>query len=118
MATGRKHIDNYFTPGGIIGTLGSGGRLRTHVEDDDGRPVYLERGDESCADCGGLIDGDAFGRAPYGRVLGTMKKELGETFCPACHTSRDRRDRGIPSVATDSERRAGAEESVEVVEKQ
>ena len=82
---GRGHIDNYFTPAGIVGTLSNGGTLQTEVEDDTGRAVRLVEEDASCSECGALISTEAFGSAPYGRVLANMKAKHGETFCPACH---------------------------------
>jgi hypothetical protein len=82
---GRGHIDNYFRPTGIAGTLSNGGTLQTGVEDEDGRPIRLVEEDVSCSECGALISTDAFGSAPYGRVLANMKATLGETYCPACH---------------------------------
>ena len=85
MATGRKHIDNYFTAGSVVAALSRGCTLQTHVEDEDGRPVRLEPEDELCSECDELIDSDSFGSAPYGRVLGTMKQKLGATYCPECH---------------------------------
>ena len=87
MATGRKHIDNYFTAGGVAAALNRGADLQTHVEDESGAAVYLTPGDEVCSECDELIPSDAFGRAPYGRVLGHMKRELGATYCSTCHDS-------------------------------
>jgi hypothetical protein len=87
MASGRKHIDNYFTAGGVVAALSRGCNLQTHVEDDEGRPVYLEPEDELCSECGELIGSDSFGSAPYGRVLGNMKRKHGATYCPECHDS-------------------------------
>lgn len=84
---GRKKIDNYFTAGGIVAALSNGCNLQTHVEDEEGLPVYLEPGDELCSECDELIGSDSFGSAPYGRVLGVMKQELGATYCPECHDS-------------------------------
>lgn len=84
---GRKHVDNYFTAGGVVAALSRGCNLQTHVEGNDGLPVYLDPEDELCSYCGELIPSDSFGSAPYGRVLGTMKRELGGTYCPECHVS-------------------------------
>ena len=82
---GREHIDNYFTPAGIVGTVSNGGRLQTGVEDEAGRPIRLVEEDVSCSECEALISTEAFGKAPYGRVLANMKAKLGATYCPACH---------------------------------
>jgi hypothetical protein len=85
MATGRKHIDNYFTAGGVAAALNRGADLQTHVEDESGAAVYLTPGDEICSECDDLIPSDAFGRAPYGRVLGHMKRAVGTTYCGECY---------------------------------
>lgn len=81
---GRGHIDNYFTAEGIVSALLRDCRLQTHVE-RKGVPIYLEPGDEVCTDCGEQIPTDAFGDAPYGRVLAGMKSVTGETYCAGCY---------------------------------
>lgn len=81
---GRGHIDNYFTAEGIVSALLRDCRLQTHVETGK-TSIYLEPGDEICADCGEQIPTDGFGDAPYGRVLARMKAKAGTTYCGECY---------------------------------
>lgn len=83
--TGREHINNYMSPGGLVAALANGCRLETTIEDEDGLSVYLEPGDEICSGCSELIPAKSFSPAPYGRVLSRMKNKYGRTYCPECH---------------------------------
>ena len=84
-----RSLDDFTSAGGVAASLQRGAKISTDVYDPDkskaAGPIYLDEGDEVCADCGELITGEAYRGADYGNVLARLKLKYGRTLCPECH---------------------------------